>query len=87
MNTICPGFIWTPLWDKIAQLRLAIDGSQPDTSPRQYFEEFVSDIIPLGREQTPTDIGKLVAFLCSDRARNITGQAINVSGAGAQIFN
>ena len=87
VNTICPGLIWTPLWDKIAQLRLAIDGSQPDKSPRQYFEEFVLDTIPLGREQTPSDIGKLTAFLCSDQARNITGQAINVSGAGAQIFN
>jgi NAD(P)-dependent dehydrogenase (short-subunit alcohol dehydrogenase family) len=28
----------------------------------------------LGREQTPEDIGKLVCFLASDDAMNITGQ-------------
>ena len=32
------------------------------------------------REQTPEDIGKLAAFLASDDAKNITGQAINVDG-------
>jgi meso-butanediol dehydrogenase/(S,S)-butanediol dehydrogenase/diacetyl reductase len=36
--------------------------------------------IPLGREQTPEDIGYTAAFLASDYAKNITGQAINVSG-------
>ena len=36
--------------------------------------------VPLGREQTPEDIGKLTAFLVSDDARNITGQAISVDG-------
>ena len=32
------------------------------------------------REQTPEDVGKLAAFLASDDARNITGQAINLDG-------
>ncbi len=36
------------------------------------------------REQTPEDIGKLTAFLASEDARNITGQAINVDG-GARL--
>ena len=36
--------------------------------------------MPLAREQTPDDIGKLTAFLASDDARNITGQAISVDG-------
>ena len=31
-------------------------------------------------EQTPEDIGKAVAFLASDDARNITGQSLNVDG-------
>ena len=35
---------------------------------------------PLGREQTPEDIGKLTAFLCSEDACNITGQIISVDG-------
>jgi len=34
---------------------------------------------PLGREQTPEDVGNAVAFFASDDARNITGQALNVN--------
>ena len=48
--------------------------------PRQWFEHGVAERIPLGREQTPEDIGNLAAFLASDYAKNITGQAINVNG-------
>ena len=34
----------------------------------------------LGRERTPEDVGRLVAFLASDAAHNITGQSISVDG-------
>ncbi len=85
VNTICPGLLWTPLWDTIAQSRIAADPSQEGKTPREYFEEVVTRATPLGREQTPADIGRLAAFLCSDRARNITGQAINVDGG--TLFN
>jgi len=36
--------------------------------------------IPLGRPQEPEDIGEAVAFLLSDKARNITGASLNVTG-------
>jgi enoyl-[acyl-carrier-protein] reductase (NADH) len=36
--------------------------------------------VPLGEEQTPEDVGRLTAFLCSEGARSITGQAISVDG-------
>jgi enoyl-[acyl-carrier-protein] reductase (NADH) len=36
--------------------------------------------IPMKKEQTAEDIGKLAAFLASDDAHNITGQSINVDG-------
>jgi 3-oxoacyl-[acyl-carrier protein] reductase len=35
---------------------------------------------PLGRLSTPEDVADVVAFLCSDGARFMTGQSINVSG-------
>jgi NAD(P)-dependent dehydrogenase (short-subunit alcohol dehydrogenase family) len=35
---------------------------------------------PLGRICAPEDVADVVAFLCSDAARFITGQSINVSG-------
>ncbi|TIV07068.1 MAG: SDR family oxidoreductase, partial [Mesorhizobium sp.] len=36
--------------------------------------------IALGRAQTPEDVAALVAFLCSDDADYITGQAILSDG-------
>jgi NAD(P)-dependent dehydrogenase (short-subunit alcohol dehydrogenase family) len=35
---------------------------------------------PLGRLGTPEDVADVVAFLCSESARFITGQSVNVSG-------
>ena len=37
-------------------------------------------MVPLGRYQSAGDIGEMVAFLASDKARNITGSAFNVDG-------
>lgn len=38
--------------------------------------------VPLGRLGEPADIADVIAFLCSEDARWITGQAIKVSGGG-----
>ena len=78
VNTICPGLLWTSMWDQIARKHMRDSGDE-DQSTRERFESGLG-AVPLGREQTPEDIGKVAAFLCSDRARNITGQAINVDG-------
>lgn len=77
VNSVCPGILWTDLRHNISKRRLAMAGAQADS--RQYFDSRVTEV-PLGREQTPEDIGNAVAFLSSDRAKNITGQALNVDG-------
>jgi NAD(P)-dependent dehydrogenase (short-subunit alcohol dehydrogenase family) len=41
---------------------------------------------PMGRLGTPEDIGNVVALLCSDKARWITGQVIYADG-GASLMN
>ena len=82
VNSVCPGVIWTNLWHDISKRRLGMLGDTRTTG-REYFEGRLSGI-PLGREQTPEDIGNAVAFLASDRARSITGQALNVDG-GSQM--
>jgi NAD(P)-dependent dehydrogenase (short-subunit alcohol dehydrogenase family) len=50
-------------------------------------EEFRADVvrkaaaaIPLGRVAEPEDVANLVAFLASEEASFITGQAYNVNG-------
>ncbi|HET9672726.1 MAG TPA: SDR family NAD(P)-dependent oxidoreductase [Actinomycetota bacterium] len=35
---------------------------------------------PLGRSGTPEEVGEVIAFLCSDRASYVTGQALVVDG-------
>ena len=80
VNTVCPGLIWTPLWESIGEWRSSTDERYTGMTPRQVFQRAVSEGVPLGREQTPEDVGNAVAFLASDRARSITGQALNVDG-------
>jgi NAD(P)-dependent dehydrogenase (short-subunit alcohol dehydrogenase family) len=41
--------------------------------------------VPLGREQTPEDIGHAVVFFASEEARNITGQTLNIDGGMAFV--
>ena len=80
VNAICPGFLWTRAWEGMAT---AIQKSNPafaNSTPREIFLQSVQRSVPLGREQTPEDIGKLATFLASDDAKNITGQVIAVDG-------
>ena len=82
-NAICPGLLWTPMWQALARRRSRFGSTQSEVEGlpgRELFERIVSETMPMQREQTPEDIGRLAAFLASDDARNITGQAINVDG-------
>ena len=80
VNAVCPGTLWTPMWERIANMRKRFDESVRDLSPREIFDRQIARNVPLGRPQTPEDIGSAVAFLASDDARVITGQALNVNG-------
>ncbi len=79
VNAICPGLLWTDMWRKLEGLMRG--SSAPEVvDERAAFDAFLASNCPLRREQTPEDIGNAVAFLVSDLARNITGQALNVDG-------
>ncbi|MFF5992667.1 SDR family NAD(P)-dependent oxidoreductase [Prauserella flavalba] len=47
--------------------------------PRERWPELASRI-PLGRLGTPREIAEVVEFLCSDGARYVTGQGLDVNG-------
>jgi meso-butanediol dehydrogenase/(S,S)-butanediol dehydrogenase/diacetyl reductase len=79
VNAVCPGLLWTPMWEKLEGM-FGGDTSQDVVSQRAAFDAYIKAGCPLQREQTPEDIGNAVAFLASDAARNITGQALNVDG-------
>jgi meso-butanediol dehydrogenase / (S,S)-butanediol dehydrogenase / diacetyl reductase len=80
VNAVCPGYIWTPMWAEMAKWFKESFPALTDKSPQEIFENRVKSVTPLRRPQTAEDIANLVAFLVSDEARNITGQAINVDG-------
>lgn len=67
VNAIAPGLIETPMTKDL----LAKIGEDPRELRRR---------IPAGFAGAPADVGALVAFLCSDGARYVTGQTITIDG-------
>jgi len=79
VNGICPGIIETNIGEKqgggLTQQMARYSGK-----PEEQMRESIRKTIPLRRFQTGVDIGHMALFLCSDLAKNITCQAINVCG-------
>ena len=81
VNGICPGRLWTQFWQDWMQNRADQgDPALKGKTTHQAFMEAAKAGIPLGRPQTPEDMGAMAAFLASEDAKNITGQSIEVDG-------
>ncbi|MEU4089002.1 3-oxoacyl-ACP reductase FabG [Streptomyces aureus] len=75
VNAVCPGYVETPMAQKVRQGYAAAY----DTSEDAILEKFQAKI-PLGRYSTPQEVAGLVGYLASDTAASITSQALNVCG-------
>lgn len=75
VNAVCPGFVKTSMQDREVVWEAQLRG----LTPEQVIKEYVGQT-PLGRLETPEDVAGLATFLCSDAARFMTGQGINVTG-------
>ena len=75
VNSVCPGFVATPMQDR----ELAWEAELKGTSVDEVRESWVVDT-PLGRLQQPEDVAQSVGFLLSDKADFITGEALSVNG-------
>lgn len=72
VNVIAPGIV-----------EAGMAKHQMETEP-QYLRR-IKGIIPLGRPETPEDVARAAAFLCSDDARYMTGATLVVDG-GTSLF-
>lgn len=80
VNAICPGKLMTSMWlDHIMDEHTEAQGQQRISA----FNDYASRSTPLGRAQTPQDIGNAVIYLVG--ADNVTGVALNVSGGSTMI--
>lgn len=76
VNAVCPGAADTERLDYLGQRP---DGTyDPALRAARIAERAAA--VPLGRLAKPEDVAEVVAFLCSDGAAYLTGQALNVSG-------
>ena len=77
VNAICPGLIDTPIWHKADRAMDLPLGSMVKMVGDTAMEQRQLKLLRIG---TPDDIAAAAAFLASDDASYMTGQAINVCG-------
>lgn len=74
VNAVCPGGVDTPMLGVVAEWVGQFTGDDPD--------QLLKSMMPqqIGRHIKPIEVGRVVAFLLSERAAIIRGQSINVDG-------
>jgi NAD(P)-dependent dehydrogenase (short-subunit alcohol dehydrogenase family) len=74
VNALCPGWVDTDMaWEGIDGIARAT-GSDRETAFREAMRS-----VPLGRMSRPEEVAGMVAWLLSDDARGITGQALDMN--------
>jgi 3-hydroxybutyrate dehydrogenase len=76
VNAVCPGYVRTSLIEHEIAEAVRATGATPEDVAKG----FLAATQPTHRFVETTEIGALVAFLCGDDARSITGAAIAIDG-------
>jgi NAD(P)-dependent dehydrogenase (short-subunit alcohol dehydrogenase family) len=75
VNAILPGAVAGDRMDRVIEGQAQVRGIPADAARRSFTER-----VPLRRMVEADDIAALAVFLCSDQARNLSGQCIPVNG-------
>lgn len=75
VNSVCPGYVATPMQVRELAWEAELRGVSADAVRNLWIAD-----TPLGRLEQPEDVAKVVAFLASDEADFVTGEALAVNG-------
>jgi NAD(P)-dependent dehydrogenase (short-subunit alcohol dehydrogenase family) len=80
VNAVCPGLIYTPIWEGLGKaLAYFFPDKFKGMSGRDVFDAHRANMQCMPQiEVTDVDIANAVLFFCSEAARSITGQALNI---------
>jgi sorbitol-6-phosphate 2-dehydrogenase len=80
VNAVCPGnLLDSPLWNDGSNALFKQYARNQGITKEQVRQKYI-DQVPMKRGCTYDDVCNVVAFLASDQASYMTGQAINVTG-------
>jgi NAD(P)-dependent dehydrogenase (short-subunit alcohol dehydrogenase family) len=82
VNTVNPGLVQTPDWEKTA--KLLTEGKE--ISWEAYLEKIAKDNAPIGRFATPEEVANLFVFLCSPRASYCVGSTYYIDGGWLNVI-
>jgi NAD(P)-dependent dehydrogenase (short-subunit alcohol dehydrogenase family) len=77
VNAVCPDYVDSPMTDRTVDRIVAATGRSP-AEARLALEAMSAH----GRLLTPEEVAGTVAYLCSDAAGTVNGQALDVVGGG-----
>jgi meso-butanediol dehydrogenase/(S,S)-butanediol dehydrogenase/diacetyl reductase len=75
VNAYCPGIVGTKMWELIDEKLADRMGLQKGEAIAQF-----SELITLGRVQTPDDVAQFVSYLASTDSDYMTGQSVMIDG-------
>lgn len=81
VNTVNPGLVMTPDWQKTAKI-LTENG---DSTWEAYLDKIAKDNAPIGRFASPEEIANLFVFLCSPRASYCVGSTYYIDGGWLRV--
>jgi 3-oxoacyl-[acyl-carrier protein] reductase len=76
VNCVCPAWIHSPLWEKLADSVMPAYGKTRE----EVYQNFAQQFIALKRFGQAQEVAGLVVFLASERASFITGSSYDVDG-------
>jgi ketoreductase len=75
VNAVCPGFVETPMAERVREHYADIWGV-----PVEEAHSRITTRVPMGRYVEPREVAAMVEYLVGDDAAAVTAQALNVCG-------